>query len=135
MLYTGFFYRTNLVVNGKNSLYWETRDRNTSGRQVQVVQYTRVNIRYDHKSKSSMRRDVFRCYTMSLTFKKKFTERGCIFLFIMKPIQRTVKQLPTVCVDRPSVNQNFPVELQFKKARWSWPFLDCIYLLFKKRSL
>lgn len=27
-----FFYRTNLVVNGKNSLYWETRDRNTSGR-------------------------------------------------------------------------------------------------------
>lgn len=32
MLYTGFFYRTNLVVNGKNSLYWETRDRNTSGR-------------------------------------------------------------------------------------------------------
>lgn len=25
-------YRTNLVVNGKNSLYWETRDRNTSGR-------------------------------------------------------------------------------------------------------
>lgn len=27
-----FLYRTNLVVNGKNSLYWETRDRNTSGR-------------------------------------------------------------------------------------------------------
>lgn len=27
-----FFYRTNLAVNGKNSLYWETRDRNTSGR-------------------------------------------------------------------------------------------------------
>lgn len=27
-----FVYRTNLAVNGKNSLYWETRDRNTSGR-------------------------------------------------------------------------------------------------------
>lgn len=27
ILYTGFF-----IVNGKNSLYWETRDRNTSGR-------------------------------------------------------------------------------------------------------
>lgn len=25
-----FIFRTNLVDNGKNSLYWETRDRNTS---------------------------------------------------------------------------------------------------------
>lgn len=27
-----FFYRINFVVNGKNSLYWEIRDRNIFGR-------------------------------------------------------------------------------------------------------